>query len=77
MVARRSLTGTFGQKFWDEMYRSRSQSWSGETHPHLVGQASELGAGRALDVGSGKGADAIWMAKRGWPRRETHTGKTC
>lgn len=29
-------------------------------------QASDLQPGRALDVGSGEGADTIWLAERGW-----------
>ncbi|MEJ7843947.1 MAG: class I SAM-dependent methyltransferase [Rubrobacter sp.] len=56
----------FTQEFWDERYRSRSQLWSGKPNPHLVSHASELSGGTALDVGSGEGADAIWLAERGW-----------
>ena len=56
----------FGQAFWDERYRSRSELWSGEPNPHLVSHASELGGGTALDVGCGEGADAVWLAERGW-----------
>ena len=32
----------------------------------LVTEAESLAPGRALDVGSGEGADAIWLAVRGW-----------
>ena len=32
----------------------------------LVAEAESLSPGRALDVGSGEGADAIWLAVRGW-----------
>jgi cyclopropane fatty-acyl-phospholipid synthase-like methyltransferase len=31
-----------------------------------VAEATGLAPGRALDVGSGEGADAIWLAARGW-----------
>jgi SAM-dependent methyltransferase len=31
-----------------------------------VKQVSSLPAGTALDVGCGEGADAIWLARRGW-----------
>jgi len=58
--------GMFSQAFWDERYSSRGAVWSGKPNPHLVSQASELSGGRALDVGSGEGADAIWLAGRGW-----------
>jgi SAM-dependent methyltransferase len=51
---------------WDERYRSRSALWSGNPNPHLVGEASGLTPGTALDAGCGEGADAIWLAERGW-----------
>ena len=51
---------------WDERYRSASAIWSGEPNPQLVAEVSGLAAGRALDVGSGEGADAMWLAERGW-----------
>ena len=55
-----------GQAFWDDRYRSRPAIWSGEPNRHLVGEASGLRVGAALDVGSGEGADAIWLAQQGW-----------
>jgi 2-polyprenyl-3-methyl-5-hydroxy-6-metoxy-1,4-benzoquinol methylase len=54
------------QEFWDELYRSHGSVWSGEPNESLVKQASSLPAGTALDVGCGEGADAIWLARRGW-----------
>jgi SAM-dependent methyltransferase len=33
---------------------------------HLISEASHLSPGAALDVGCGEGADAIWLAQRGW-----------
>lgn len=60
------MSEQFGQEFWDERYRSSTRVWSGNPNPHLVGQAERLTPGTALDVGSGEGADAIWLAARGW-----------
>lgn len=54
------------EELWDERYRSRPALWSGEPNRHLVGEAAELEPGLALDVGCGEGADAIWLARRGW-----------
>ena len=56
----------FDQAFWDERYRSHSSLWSGNPNSHLIGEASQLSPGTALDVGCGEGADAIWLAQRGW-----------
>jgi len=56
----------FDGKFWDERYRSRSAVWSGNPNIHLVSEVADLTPGTALDVGCGEGADAIWLAERGW-----------
>jgi SAM-dependent methyltransferase len=55
-----------GQVFWDARYASRERIWSGEPNPQLVAEAASLPPGRALDAGSGEGADALWLADRGW-----------
>lgn len=60
------MTEDFGEQFWDERYRSQGSVWSGNPNPQLVTEASELEPGLALDAGSGEGADAIWLAGRGW-----------
>ncbi|GAC1410748.1 MAG: class I SAM-dependent methyltransferase [Candidatus Velthaea sp.] len=54
------------QDSWNERYRSRTVVWSGDPNAHLVSEASGLVPGAALDVGSGEGADAVWLAERGW-----------
>ncbi|MDT0443200.1 class I SAM-dependent methyltransferase [Streptomyces johnsoniae] len=51
---------------WDDMYRSRDQVFSGNPNGVLVAEADGLPPGRALDVGCGEGADARWLARRGW-----------
>ena len=52
--------------FWDELYDARDQVWSGEPNGALVAEAADLPPGRALDVACGEGADAVWLARRGW-----------
>jgi SAM-dependent methyltransferase len=56
----------FGEAFWDERHRSAPQVWSGDPNPQLVAEVAARPPGRALDVGCGEGADAIWLARRGW-----------
>lgn len=54
------------QNAWDERYRSSAAVWSGDPNPQLVEEISGLAPGHALDAGCGEGADAIWLAQRGW-----------
>jgi SAM-dependent methyltransferase len=56
----------FTQEFWDDRYSSADRIWSGNPNAQLVAQLSDLAPGRALDAGCGEGADAIWLAGRGW-----------
>lgn len=52
---------------WDARYREREGArWSGRPNGRLVAEVADLTPGRALDVGCGEGADAIWLAQRGW-----------
>lgn len=55
-----------GEQAWDERYRSRPRVWSGNPNPALVAEASDLPPGTAFDAGTGEGADACWLAERGW-----------
>jgi SAM-dependent methyltransferase len=51
---------------WDERYRTKARLWSGKPNPQLVREAGGLRPGRALELGCGEGADAIWLAQQGW-----------
>jgi thioredoxin reductase len=60
------LATLFERDAWEQRYRTRPAIWSGRPNAQLVAEVAALPAGRALDVGSGEGADAIWLAERGW-----------
>jgi SAM-dependent methyltransferase len=51
---------------WDERYSSQERLFSGNPNGVLVTEAADLTPGRALDIGCGEGADALWLAERGW-----------
>jgi SAM-dependent methyltransferase len=52
---------------WDARYSEREAGlWSGHPNGRLVAEVAGLSPGRALDIGCGEGADAIWLARSGW-----------
>jgi len=54
------------QEEWDRRYADQEQLWSGQPNGALVTEVARLMPGRVLDVGCGEGADAVWLARRGW-----------
>lgn len=57
---------------WDERYRSarsgqmKSGLWSTQPHKRLQSIVDAMTPGTALDLASGDGRNAIWLAHRGW-----------
>jgi SAM-dependent methyltransferase len=56
----------YTQETWDARYAESQRIWSGQPNLRLVEQVTGLPPGRALDVGAGEGADAVWLATQGW-----------
>ncbi|MFJ3700294.1 MULTISPECIES: cyclopropane-fatty-acyl-phospholipid synthase family protein [Streptomyces] len=53
-------------EMWDDRYRESDRIWSGNPNVILVREMEGLTPGRALDLGCGEGADAVWLARFGW-----------
>ena len=65
------MTHDFDERYWDAHWQHapRPEPAAGratEPNPHLVREAGALIPGTALDAGCGEGAEAIWLASRGW-----------
>lgn len=52
--------------FWETRYAMNGQVWSGLPNQALTKALEDIPPGYALDVGCGEGADALWLAERGW-----------
>jgi SAM-dependent methyltransferase len=65
-VQARGMNTTDAKEHWEQHYGERDRVWSGRVNTRLAEVASTLEPGRALDLGCGEGADACWLAGRGW-----------
>ena len=54
------------QQAWEEHYGDRERVWSGRVNVRLAELVEPMTPGRALDLGCGEGADALWLAEHGW-----------
>jgi len=54
------------QAMWDERHAARDPIESREPEAVLVELAGRLEPGRALDLATGDGRNAVWLASRGW-----------
>jgi len=51
---------------WDERYRATEMLWSGGPNIFVEDRLSDREPGVGLDLASGEGRNAIWLAKKGW-----------
>jgi SAM-dependent methyltransferase len=51
---------------WDRRYAAVENLWAARPNRFLVAEVSDLSPGRALDLASGEGQNAIWLAGIGW-----------
>lgn len=51
---------------WDERYRAAERLWSVEPNVFVASRLAEREPGVGLDLASGEGRNAIWLAERGW-----------
>ncbi len=54
------------RQVWEAHYGERDRVWSGRVNVRLAELVETMTPGRALDLGCGEGADAMWLADHGW-----------
>ncbi|MBT4492740.1 MAG: class I SAM-dependent methyltransferase [Gammaproteobacteria bacterium] len=51
---------------WNERYASKELLWSAGPNELFADLIGELKPGKALDVATGEGRNALWLAEQGW-----------
>ena len=54
------------QDEWDQRYAATELIWTAEPNRFVVEELTGEAPGRALDLGTGEGRNAIWLAEQGW-----------
>ncbi|MDA2803003.1 class I SAM-dependent methyltransferase [Nocardiopsis suaedae] len=60
------MNATDAAAFWDDLYAARPAAPRPRPNARLTETATGLSPGEALDLGSGGGGDALWLAEQGW-----------
>src|ERR1035437_7755596 len=66
-MAVRGMVETTEQAVWDQRYSGPDLVWGAGPNRFVTEEVAALPAGRAVDLGTGEGRNAIWLAERGWP----------
>jgi len=53
------------RSYWNERYAERGTLWGADANQFVVRYLSDLPPGRVLDLASGQGRNAVWLAARG------------
>ncbi len=57
---------TTEQAAWDQRYSGPDLVWGAGPNHFVAGELAVLRPGRAIDLATGEGRNAIWLAERGW-----------
>ena len=67
MTSTERLDRDYWERRWAQALREHpDRIASRPPNAHLLGETADLRPGRALDAGCGHGAEALWLASRGW-----------
>jgi SAM-dependent methyltransferase len=58
--------GAVDREEWDRRYQTSELVWTAQPNRFVVAELTDLAPGRALDLATGEGRNAVWLAEWGW-----------
>lgn len=60
---------TMEREDWNKRYASEEFIWTANANRFLMAETADLSPGSALDLATGEGRNAVWLAEQGWTVR--------
>lgn len=61
-----STSRTMEREDWNQRYSAEALIWTAKANRFLMEEIANLAPGSALDLATGEGRNAVWLAEQGW-----------
>lgn len=68
-IVRGAASRIMGREDWNKRYASEELLWTANANRFLMAETADLSPGSALDLATGEGRNAVWLAEQGWSVR--------
>jgi SAM-dependent methyltransferase len=66
LTASGSASRTMEREDWNQRYAAEELIWTAKANRFLMEETAHLAPGSALDIATGEGRNAVWLAEQGW-----------
>ena len=60
------VSRAINKEYWNQRYAAKEYIWTVSANQFLVAETVDLPIGRALELATGEGRNAVWLAEQGW-----------
>ncbi|WP_199534721.1 class I SAM-dependent methyltransferase [Rhodoferax lacus] len=64
--AHTAASRTMEREDWNQRYAAEELIWTAKANRFLMEETADLAPGSALDMATGEGRNAVWLAEQGW-----------
>jgi len=65
-IASGAVSRTMEREDWNQRYAAEELIWTAKANRFLMEETAGLAPGSALDLATGEGRNAVWLAEQGW-----------